>query len=160
MQRTVRHLVLGASTGVTVFAIVVPIIHMVAELATAVGIDLGVWDNPVEVFVFLMTAAMFAVFPWGLWILLTDARKGGLFDEDRNAAEYLLAAIGVFLTLALLACTRLQPIYSQFRWYFSPFLLVCALFLIRWRWYRVWQFPKRIGVRGVLEHALGLRGDS
>ena len=31
MNRTVRHLLLGASTGVTVFAIVVPLIHLLAE---------------------------------------------------------------------------------------------------------------------------------
>ncbi len=156
MNKTARHLALGSSAGVTVFAIVVPLIHSLAELATLVGVQLGVWDNPVEVFIFLMTAAMTGAFPWGLWILLTDARKGNLFDETHDVAKYLLAAIVVFLALLLLACTRLQSVYAQYRWFITPALLVCAAALVRWRWRKVWRVPKSTGFRGVLDHALAL----
>lgn len=160
MNRTARHLAFGASTGVTVFAIVVPLIHLLAESATSVGIELGTWDNPVEVFTFLATSAMVGVFPWGLWIILTDARKGDMFEENREVAQYLLAAIAVFLALLLLVCTRLQAIYAEFRWFCTPALLACAAALILWRWRKVWRIPGGIGIRGVLNHALAIQRDS
>ncbi len=157
MKKTAGHLALGLSTGVTVFAIVVPLIHLLAELVTLVGVELGVWENPVEVFIFLMTATITGVFPWGLWILLTDARKGNMFDEGHDVAKYLLAAIGGFLALLLLVCTRLQSIYAQYRWFITPALMVCAAALVQWRWRKVWRVPKSIGFRGVLDHALPLQ---
>jgi|GEM_PF-2156654 len=156
MNRTMRHLVLGVSTGVTVFTIVVPLIHLLAELAKFVGLQLRTWDNPVEVFVFVVTAVMVGVFPWGLWILLTDARKANLFNEGREVAGYLLAALIVFLALTLLVCTRVQHIYAQYRWFLSPALLVCAVALIRWRWRKVWRLPTGMGLAGTLGHALAL----
>lgn len=156
MNRTMRHLVLGVLTGVTVFTIAVPFIHLLAEGATLVGLELGTWDNPVEIFVFIVTAVMFGVFPWGLWILLTDARKGNMFDEGHQVAVYLLAAMGVFVALTLLVCTRVQPFYAQFRWFLTPALFVCAAVLIRWRWIKVWRLPAKIGIRGALDHALAL----
>ncbi len=157
MKKTAGHLALGSSTGVTVFAIVVPLIHLLAELVTLVGVELGVWDNPVEIFIFLMTAAMTGVFPWGLWIILTDARKADLFDENRGVVEYLLAATGVFLALTLLVCTVLQSTYAQYRWFITPALLLCAAALLHWRWRKVWGVPGRIGLRGVVDHALALK---
>ena len=157
MSRTVRHLALGVSTGVTVFAIVVPLIHLAVELATFVGVEFGPWDSLIEVFIFLVTAAMIGMFPWGLWIILTDARRIELFDESREVAEYSLAAIAVYVTLTLLVCTRLQDLYAQFRWLFTPALLVCAVGLIYWRWCKVWMFPTRVGLRSVLDYALALR---
>ncbi len=160
MNRTARHLALGVSTGVTTFAIVVPLIHLLAELATSVGVELGAWDNPVEVFIFLMTSAMVGVFPWGLWIILTDARKGNMFEKDHEVVQYLLAAIAVFLALLLLVCTRLQAIYAEFRWFCTPALLACAAALILWRWRKVWRVPTGIGIRGVLNHAFALQRDS
>ena len=152
-----RHLALGASAGVTVFAIVVPIIHALAALAAVVGIVFGQWDKPIEVFIFAMTAAMAGTFPGGLWILLTDARKTNMFNQGREAAQYLLAAIVVFLTLTVLVCTRLQPIYEQFRWVISPALLVCGAALLYWRWKRVWGFPTKIKARTALEYGLAIR---
>lgn len=160
MNRTARHLAFGVSTGVTVFAIVVPLIHLLAESATAIGIELGTWDNPVEVFIFLTTSVMVGVFPWGLWIILTDARKGDMFEENREVAQYLLAAIAVFLALLLLVGTRLQALYAEFRWFCTPALLACAAALILWRWRKVWRVPTGIGIRGVINHALALQGDS
>ncbi len=157
MMKTSGHLALGLSAGVTIFAIVVPLIHMLTDLATLVGVELGVWDNPVEVFIFMMTAAMTAVFPWGLWILLTDARKVEMFDEDRYVVEYLLSKIGVFLVLIFLICTRFQSTYAEYRWFISPVLLLCAVALVQWRWHKVWRVPKGIGFRGVLDHALALQ---
>ncbi len=157
MGRTVRHLALGASTGVTVFAIVIPFIHLSVELAAFVGVDFGPWDSLIEVFIFLVTAAMVGIFPWGLWIILTDAREMEMFGEGHEVAEYSLAAIGVYVTLTLLVCTRLQDVYAQFRWLFSPALLVCAAGLIYWRWSRVWRFPTRLGFRSILDDALALR---
>jgi hypothetical protein len=148
------------SAAVTVFATVVPLIHLLAELAAFAGVQLGPWDNPVEVFIFLMTAAMVGAFPWGLWIILTDARQVDMFDEGREVAEYVLAAIGGYLTLTLLVCTRLQPFYAQFRWFLTPALFVCAAALIYWRWSRVWGLPTRNGVRAVLDHALALQRGS
>ncbi len=157
MSRTVRHLALGVSTGVTVFAIVVPFIHLSVELAAFAGVEFGPWDSLIEVFIFLVTAAMVGIFPWGLWIILTDARKVEMFNESHEVAEYSLAAIGVYVTLTLLVCTRLQEVYAQFRWLFTPALLVCAAALIYWRWSKVWMFPTRLGFRGVLDYALALR---
>ncbi len=157
MSRTVRHLALGVSAGVTVFAIVVPLIHLSVELATFAGVEFGPWDSLIEVFIFLVTAAMVGVFPWGMWILLTDARELELFDEGREVAEYSLAAIGVYVTLTLLVCTILQDVYAQFRWLFTPALLVCAAALVHWRWSKVWMFPTRLGFRGVLEYALAMQ---
>ena len=155
MKKTAKHLALGSAAGVTVFAIVVPLIHLLAELVTFVGIELGIWDNPVEIFIFVMTAAMVGVFPWGLWIVLTDARKGDLFDEGHDVVEYFLAAIGVFLALILLVCTTLQSAYAQYRWFITPALLVCAVALVHWRWRKVWRVPAGVGIRRVLDHALG-----
>ena len=160
MSRTVRHLALGVSTGVTVFAIVVPLIHLAVELAAFAGVEFGPWNSLIEVFIFLVTAAMVGIFPWGLWIILTDARKVELFDEGHEVAGYSLAAIGVYVTLTLLVCTRLQEYYAQFRWFFTPALLVCAAALIYWRWKKVWMFPTRLGFRGVLDYALALRSVS
>lgn len=157
MKKIAGHLALGLSAGVTVFAIVVPLVHLLAELVTLVGVELGVWDNPVEVFIFLMTAAMAGVFPWGLWIVLTDAREGNMFDEGHDVVEYLLGAIGVFLALIFLVCTRLQFTYAQYRWFITPAMLVCAAALVQWRWRKVWRVPKSIGFRGVLDHALPLQ---
>ncbi len=156
MNRTTRHLVLGGSTGVTVFAIVVPLIHLLAESVTFVGLELGTWDNPVQVFIFVMTAAMVGVFPWGLWLLLTDARKGDLFDEGHEVVAYFVAGLGVFLALTLLVCTRVQPIYAQFRWVLTPALAVCAVALIWWRWRKVWQIPAGAGIRGAVGQALAV----
>lgn len=152
-----RHLALGASAGVTVFAIVVPIIHMLAALAAVVGIVFGRWDNPIEVFVFATTAAMAGTFPGGMWMLLTDARKANMFNQGREVAEYLLAAIAVFLTLTILVCTRLQSVYEQFRWVVSPALLVCGAALLYWRWKKVWGFPTKIKARVALDYALALQ---
>ena len=160
MKKAARHLALGLSTGVTLFAIVVPLVHLLAELVTLVGVELGAWDNPVEVFIFVMTAASAGVFPWGLWIVLTDARKGNMFDEDRDVAEYMLAAMGVFLALIILVCTRLQSSYAQYRWFITPALLVCAAALVQWRWRKVWRVPRCIGFRGVLDHALAQQQSS
>ncbi len=157
MSRTVRHLALGVSTGVTVFAIVVPLIHLAVELAAFAGVEFGPWDSLIEVFIFLVTAAMVGIFPWGLWIVLTDARKVEMFDERHEVAEYSLAAIGVYVTLTVLVCTGLQEVYAQFRWFFTPVLLVCAAALIYWRWSKVWMFPTRLGFRRVLDYALALR---
>ena len=98
------------STGLTVFAIVVPPIHLLAELVTLAGVGLGSWDNPVEVFIFTITAAVVGVFPWGMWIVLTDARKANLFDEDYEVAVYLVSAMVVFLSLIVLICTLLQHV--------------------------------------------------
>lgn len=153
-MKTMGHLALGLTTGVTVFAIVVPLVHLLAEVVTLGGVQLGVWDNPVEVFIFMTTAAMTGVFPWGLWIVLTDARKVNMFDETQNVVEYFVTAIGAFLLMMLLVCTRLQALYAEYRWYISPALLVCAAALIYWRWRRVWRVPKRIGFSGVVDHAL------
>ena len=160
MNQTVRHLGLGVSTGVTVFMIVVPLIHVFAELAVFAGVELSAWDNPVEVFIFVMTAGLGGVFPWGLWIILTDARKGDMFEENREVAQYLLAAIAVFLGLLLLVGTRLQAIYAEFRWFCTPALLACAAALILWRWRKVWRVPKRIGIRGILDHVFAIQRDS
>ena len=160
MKWAVRHCALGISTGVTVFAIVVPLIHLLVELAASAGVQFGPWDNPIEVFIFLMTAAMVGVFPWGLWIVLTDARNGNMFDKGHEVAEYLLAAIGVFLSLTLLVCTLLQPVYAQFRWFCTPVLAVCGAALIYWRWTNVWEFPSGIGVRRILDYALALHSGS
>lgn len=157
MSQTVRHLGLGASMGITLFAIVVPLIHVAAEVATVAGVEFGPWDSLIEVFIFLVTAAMLGVFPWGLWILFTDARRVQVFDKGRQVAEYLLAAIGVYVTLILLVCTVLQDGYAQFRWLLSPALLVCAALLIRWRWTSVWGFSTRRGSSGILDDALALR---
>lgn len=156
MNRTTRHLVLGASTGVTVFAIVVPLIHVLAELATLAGVELGTWDNPVEVFIFVMTAAMVGVFPWGLWIVVTDARKGNLFDVDHEVFEYFVAALSVFIALTLLVCTRVQPVYAQFRWFLTPALFVFSMALIWWRWCKVWRMAARNGIRGIIGNALAM----
>jgi hypothetical protein len=155
-----RHVALGASAGATVFAIVVPIIHMLAALAAVVGIVLGPWDKPIEVFIFAMTAAMAGTFPGGLWILLTDARKVNMFNQGREVAEYLLAAIILFLTLTLLVCTRLQSLYEQFRWFISPALLVCGAALFYWRWKRLWRLPTKIKARVALDYALALEDES
>lgn len=157
MSRTVKHLALGVSTGVTVFCIVVPLIHLSVELAAFAGVEFGPWESLIEVFIFLVTAAMVGIFPWGLWIILTDARKVEMFDESHEIAAYSLAAIGVYVTLTLLVCTLLQEVYAQFRWLFTPALLVCAAALIRWRWSKVWMFPTRQGLRGLLDYALALR---
>ncbi len=160
MSRTVRHLVLGVTTGVTVFAIVIPLIHLAVELVAFAGVAIGTWDSLIEVFVFLVTAAMVGIFPWGLWIVLTDARKVEMFDEGRDVAAYSLAAICVYVTLTLLVCTRLQGVYAQFRWFLTPALLICAAALIRWRWTKLWMFPTKGGIRGALDCALALRGVS
>ena len=156
MMKTAGHLALGLSAGVTIFAIVVPLVHLVAEVVTLVGVNLGVWDNAIEIFIFVMTALVTAVFPWGLWILLGDARNVEMFDEDRYVVEYLLSKIGVFLVLILLICTRFQSTYAEYRWFMTPVLLLCAVALVRWRWHKVWRVPKGIGFRSVLNHALAL----
>lgn len=155
-----KHLAFGLATGVTVFAIVVPIIHLFAALAALFGLVFRPWDNPVEIFVFAITAAMLGTFPGGLWILLTDARRGNMFDQGHEVATYMLAAIGVFLALTILVCTRLQSVYEQFRWFLSPTLLVCGATLLAWRWKRVWRFSTKDGVRVALDDALALPGSS
>ncbi len=160
MNRTVRHVALGALTGLTVFAIVVPLIHLLAELVVFAGLQLGTWDNPVEIFIFLVTAAVVGLFPWGLWILLTDARKANMFDVGHEVVAYSLAAMGVHLILTLLACTIVQAAYAQFRWVFTPALLVCATVLISWRWKNVWGFSTRISPRNIVDQALALEHDS
>jgi len=160
MNSTVRHFGLGVSTGVTLFAALVPLIHFVVELTALVGLKFGPWNNPVEVFIFLMTAAMLGVFPWGLWMMLTDARRGNMFEENHEVIAYLLAAIGAYLILTLLVCTRLQAVYAQFRWFFTPVLFICAAALIYRRWRKTWGFPTRIGFRAVLDYALALERDS
>ncbi len=157
MSQTVRHLGLGASMGITLFAIVVPLIHVAAEVATAAGVEFGPWDSLIEVFIFLVTAAMMGVFPWGLWILLTDARRAQVFDKNREVAEYLLTAIGIYVTMILLICTLLQDMYAQLRWLFTPVLLFCAALLIYWRWTRVWGFSRRRGSLDILDDALSFR---
>jgi hypothetical protein len=154
MKPTMRHLTLGISTGVTAFAIVVPLIHLLVALLAVVGLVVAPWDNPVEVFLFLMTASAFAVFPWGLWIALTDARTQNMFNEDHEVAEYVLGAMGVFLTLTFLVCTRLQFVYAQFRWFITPILLACGAALLCWRWRKVWGFPLAIGLRRILDYAI------
>lgn len=158
MSRTVKHLALGASTGVTVFAIVVPLIHIGAELAAFAGMRFERWESLIEIFIFLVTAAVIGIFPWGLWIILTDARRVDAFDESHEVVAYSLAAIGLYVTLTLVACTRLQGVYAQFRWFFTPALLVCAAALLRWRWRRIWRFPTRRGLRTAIDHALALPG--
>ncbi len=154
MNQTVRHLAYGVSTGATVFALVVPPIHLLVALAGVVGLDLGQWNNPVEVFVFVITAMVVGVFPWGLWIVLNDAWKCNMFDQEHEVAAYLIASIGVFVILTVLVCTRLQPIYEQFRWFITPALFICAVALLCWRWRSVWRFPAGLGVGGILEQAL------
>jgi len=154
MNQTVRHLSYGVSTGVTVFALVVPPIHMLVALVAFIGLDLGQWDNPVEVFIFLITAMVVGVFPWGLWIVLNDAWKGNMFDQDHEVAAYLVASIAVFVILTIVVCTRLQPIYAQFRWFFTPVLFIVAVALLCWRWRSVWRFPAGLGVGGIVEQAL------
>ena len=154
MKWMMRPLALGISTGVTAFAIVVPLIHLLVALAAVVGVVVAPWDNPIEVFLFLMTASAFGAFPWGMWIALTDARTGKLFNEDHEVVEYLLGAMSVFLALAFLVCTRLQPVYAQFRWFITPTLFACGVALLCWRWRRVWGFPPANGLRGILDHAL------
>lgn len=160
MNQTVRHLAYGASTGVTVFALVVPPIHLLVVLAGFFGLDLGQWNNPVEVFVFVITAMVVGVFPWGLWIVLNDAWKGNMFDHESEVASYLIAAIGVFVILTILVCTRLQPIYEQFRWFITPALVIGAVGLLRWRWRSVWRFPTGLGVGGIIEQALSGQDES
>lgn len=160
MNQTARHLALGMSAGVTVFAAVVALIHVMVELVTLTGFDFGPWENPVEVFIFLATALFVGLVPWGLWILITDAREGGLFGEEREVAAYLVAALGVYVTFTLLVCTVFQAAYAQYRWFCTPALLVCAAALIRWRWRRLWRFPVKIGLRRVLNHALALPHDA
>jgi len=154
MNRTMRHLAYGVSTGVTVFALVVPPIHLLVALAGVVGLDLGQWHNPVEVFIFLVTAVVAGVFPWGLWIVLNDAWKGDMFDQDREVAAYLIASIGVFVMLTILVCTRLQPIYAEYRWFITPALFLLAVALLVWRWRSVWRLTSGLGVGGTVEQAL------
>lgn len=156
MNRTTKHLMFGLSAGVTVFAIVVPLIHLLAELLTFLGLELSTWDNPVQIFIFVVTAAVVGVFPWGLWILLTDARVGDMFDEGHEVAAYFVAALLSFLVLTLLSCTRAQSIYAEYRWLLSPVLIVCAVALIWWRWRRVWRMPRPTGIGGALRAALAL----
>jgi len=150
---------LGVSTGITVFSIVIPLIHLSVELATFAGVEFGPWNSLIEVFIFLVTAAIVGIFPWGLWIVLTDARKVQIFDATHEVIKYSLAAIIVYVSLTLLVCTLLQDIYAQFRWLFSPALLLSAAALMHWRWNRVWMFPTKLGFRGVLEHALAVERD-
>jgi len=154
MNRTMQHLAYGISTGITVFALVVPPIHLLVAIVGFLGLDLGQWNNPVEVFIFLVTAMVAGVFPWGLWIVLNDAWKGGMFDHDGEVAAYLVASIGVFVVLTILVCTRLQPIYAEFRWFITPALFILAVALIVWRWRSVWRLPTGLGVRGVVDQAL------
>jgi hypothetical protein len=151
---------MGVSTGLTVFAIVIPITHLLVDSVAVLGVDLGAWNNPVEVFLFLAAAAVFGVFPWGLWIILTDARTGTMFGKDHNIVEYLLASMAVYFTLAFLVCTSLQHVYQQFRWFFTPALLACAAALLYWRWSKVWGFPTKIGARRVLDYAVAIEHES
>ena len=160
MNQSARHLGLGLTTGVTVFAAVVALIHLMVELVAAAGFEFGSWNNPVQVFIFLVSALLVGVVPWGLWILLTDAREGHMFNTGHDVAWYLMAALGVYVTSTLLVCTILQSFYAQFRWFLTPGLLVCAVALIRWRWNKVWGFPVKIGFRSVLDYALALPRDS
>ena len=154
MKLRFRHLALGMSTGVTAFAIVVPIVHLLAALAVFAGVEFGPWDNPIGIFIFLVTMGVFGTFPWGLWIIFTDARRGDMFHQGHEVVEYLLAAVGAFLVLTILVCTRLQAFYVQYRWFLTPAVFVCAVALSYWRWRAVWGFPRTGGVRGVLKSAL------
>jgi len=149
-----RHLGYGASAGLTIFCLVVPPIHLLVAMAGLIGLDLNRWDNPVEVFIFLVTALVAGLFPWGLWIVLNDAWKAALFDHDREVAAYLIASIGVFVILTILICTRLQPIYAEFRWFITPALFVFAVALLCWRWRKVWRFRADRGVVDIVNQAL------
>lgn len=155
MTRPVSSWMLGLSAGATVFAIVIPPTHLLAELIQVVGLELGGWGNPAGVFLFLISTMAVGVFPWGLWIALTDARSEKAFDDDRGAYHYIVAATGSFVILAILSVTRLQSVYKEFRWFLTPALLVCAITLVRWRWNYVWEFPTKVGMRGIVAHALG-----
>lgn len=159
MNGTVRCIGLGVSASITVFAIVVPVIHLAVTVVASLGLDFGRWDNPAEVFIFLMTSAMLGVFPWGLWLLLTDARRTHLFDEDREAAAYLLPAIVVYLGLTLLVCTRLQSFYEQYQWILTPALLLLGVLLMVWRWRTLWRFSTTDDA-SLLENALAIKHGS
>ena len=145
---------LGLSTGLTVFGIVVPATHLIGELAAHAGVVFGAWSNPVGIFVFLITTGA-AGMPWGLWIIFTDARTGKAVATDREVNQYLLAAASVFFTFSVLSCTQLQSVYGQFRWFLTPAIAVSALALLRWRWTKVWGFPTKVGLREALACAFG-----
>lgn len=159
MNQPARHFALGVSTGATVFALVVPLIHLLAALAALVGVDFGRWDSPVGVFIFTMTTIIVGV-PWGLWITFTDARQRDLFDHDQDVVVYQIAALCLLVSLTILTVTWLQPVYERNPWLFTPGLFVCGSGLIGWRWRKVWRFRTSGGVRGLLARALAARDDS
>jgi len=156
MTRPIGSWMLGLSAGVTVFAIVIPPMHLLAELLQVAGLELGGWGNPAGVFLFLISTMALGILPWGLWIALTDARSEKAFDNDRDAYHYILSATGSFVILVILSVTRLQSVYKVFRWFVTPALIVCSITLVRWRWNHVWQFPTKVGMRQIVAYSLGV----